>query len=512
MSDFRSEAVVATAAAVRARQRSAREVTEQALRTIEALNPMYNAFVAIDADSALAQADAIDARIAAGDDVGPLAGVPLGVKDLEDATGFTTSKGSAAFAGGPPSKRDSVEVARLRAAGCVIIGKTNAPEFGLRAETDNPTFGITRNPWDPTRTPGGSSGGSSAAVSAGMVPLATSSDGGGSIRIPASVTGLTALKPTLGLVPAADPAPVGWGDLSTRGPMARRAIDLAAALDVVIGPDTRDLRSLPIEGISFAAAVSQPTRPTRVAWSPTLGFATVDKAVAGVCAAAVERLAADGVEIVEVPAVFSEDPGVALGVLVSAYTRRTVEPFRGTPAWDQLDPLVMVAAELSRATVKDPMGIIAAQDACHRYNLELQSVLDGVDLLLCPVTMALPPLCENKVGVDAVAAMLGGALAGDQVADLGLEDPAAFLADLDAREPINIPIGTVNGQPVAVWHGMTQAFNMTRSPVGTVCAGFSAEGLPVGMQVVGRRLDDMRVVSVLAYLEQLLDTDRLAPV
>ena len=503
--------MVATAAAVRSKQRSAREVTEQALRTIDALNPTYNAFVAVDADRALAQADALDARIAAGDDVGPLAGVPLGVKDLEDAAGFTTSKGSAAFAGGAPSERDSVEVARLRAAGCVVIGKTNAPEFGLRAETDNPTFGITRNPWDATRTPGGSSGGSSAAVSAGMVPLATSSDGGGSIRIPSSVTGLTGLKPTLGLVPAADPSAVGWGELSTRGPMARRAVDLAAALDVVIGPDSRDLRSLPIEGVSFAAAVERPARPTRVAWSPNLGFATVDKAVADVCAAAVERMAADGVEVVEVEKVFGVDPGIALGVLVSAYTRRTVEPFRGTPAWDQLDPLVVIAAELSRATVKDPMGIIAAEDACHHTNFELQAVLDGVDVLICPVTMALPPLCDNKVGIDAVAAMLGGALAADAVSDLGLDDPAGFLADLYAREPFNIPIGTVNGQPVAVWHGMTQAFNMTRSPVGTVCAGF-ADGLPVGIQVVGRRLDDMHVVSILAYLEQLLDTDRLAPV
>jgi len=511
VSDFRSEAVFATAAAVRAKQRSAREATEQALRTIEALNPTYNAFTVIDADGALAQADDIDRRLAAGDDVGPLAGVPLGVKDLEDAAGFTTSKGSAGFAGQPASERDSVHVARLRAAGCVVIGKTNAPEFGLRAETDNPTFGITRNPWDATRTPGGSSGGSSAAVSAGMVPLATASDGGGSIRIPSAVTGLTGLKPTQGMVPAADPGPVGWGELSTRGPMARRAVDLAAALDVVVGPDSRDLRSLPVPPTSFADAVARPTRPGRIAWSPTLGFATVDKAVADVCAAAVERMAADGVGVTEVPTVFAEDPGVALGVLVSAYTRRTVEPFRGTPVWDQLDPLVMVAAELSRATAKDPMAIIAAEDACHRANLELQAVLDGVDVLICPVTMALPPACENKVGVDAVAAMLGGALAGDAVADLGLDDPAGFLANLYAREPLNIPIGTVNGQPVAVWHGMTQGFNMTRSPVGTVCAGF-ADGLPVGIQVVGRRLDDVHIVSILAYLEQLLDTDRLAPV
>jgi aspartyl-tRNA(Asn)/glutamyl-tRNA(Gln) amidotransferase subunit A len=508
--DFRTTGVTGLARAIRAKETSALEAVEHALGRIEELNPTFNAFTRVDAEGARAQARELDRRIAAGEDVGPLAGVPIGVKDLEDAAGFTTSCGSAAYADAPAAERDSVHVARLRAAGCVVVGKTNAPEFGLRGETDNPTFGITRNPWNAAHTPGGSSGGSSAAVSAGMVPLATASDGGGSIRIPAAATALTGLKPTQGVVPAADRTPVGWGELSTRGPMARRAVDVAAALDAVVGPDPRDLRSVPVTE-SFVAAASQPTRPTRVAWSPTLGYATVDSEVARICESAVRQMEKDGVEVVEAPTVFSSDPGQALGVLVSTYTRRTIEPFRGTPVWDRLDPLVFVAAELSRATVRDPLGVVEAEDACHRTNLELQDVLDDVDLLICPATMALPPVAENSVGIEGAAALLAGAFPDDVIGELGLEDPAGFLEELRRREPFNIPMGTIDGQPVGVWHGMTQAFNMTRSPVGTVCAGFSESGLPVGIQVVGRRLDDVRIVSVLAYLEALLALDTVAP-
>jgi Asp-tRNA(Asn)/Glu-tRNA(Gln) amidotransferase A subunit family amidase len=508
--DFRKLGVAGTAAAVRDKTLSAREAVQAALDAIAAHNPTINAFVAVDGERALEAAAAIDTKLAKGEQVGPLAGVPIGVKDLEDAEGFVTSSGSAAYAHRAPAARDSVQVARLRAAGCVVVGKTNAPEFGLRGETDNPTFGITRNPWDPTRTPGGSSGGTSAALAAGMVPLATGSDGGGSIRIPSAATGLSGLKPTQGWVPAADRTAVGWGELSTRGPMARRVTDVALALDAVIGPDSRDLRSLPVHG-SWAAEVATPLRPARIAWSPDLGYAQVDAEVQRICEAVVDAIGADDVEVSRPDRVFTGDPTATLGALVSTYTRRTVEPFRGTPVWEQLDPLVMVAAEMSRVTVSDALAVVAAEDACHRFNLELQEVLDDVDVLLCPVTVALPPACENPVGIDAMAALFAGIGAEQAVADLGLDDPDGLLAQLRRREPLNIPLGVVNGQPVGTWHGMTQAFNMTRSPAGTVCAGFSSTGLPVGIQIVGRRLDDVRVLRIMHYLEQLLGLDPIAP-
>ena len=175
---------------VRAGTLAARDLVEHALERIDALNPTLNAFVAVDADGARAAAGAVDDAVARGEDPGPLAGIPIGVKDLEDAAGFTTSYGSALFAGDPAARSDSLMVARLRAAGCVVVGKTNTPEFGWKGDTDNVAFGATKNPWNLSHSPGGSSGGTAAALAAGMVPMATGSDGGGSIRIPSSCCGL----------------------------------------------------------------------------------------------------------------------------------------------------------------------------------------------------------------------------------------------------------------------------------------------------------------------------------
>src|SRR4051794_30521732 len=230
--DFRRDTVADLATSVRTGRQRARDLVQHSLERIDADNPEINAFVLVDADGALAAADEIDRQVAEGDDPGPLAGIPLGVKDLEDAAGFPTSHGSAAYMqahdNGRPSraKSDSVLVARLRAAGAIVMGKTNTPEMGWKGQTDNAVFGTTRNPWDPTRTPGGSSGGSAAAIAAGMVPLATGSDGGGSIRIPSALCGLSGFKPSLGRIPAGGPVPPDWRVLSNPGPMGGGATDL----------------------------------------------------------------------------------------------------------------------------------------------------------------------------------------------------------------------------------------------------------------------------------------------
>ena len=213
--DFRITTLDDLTRSVRAKEVSARELTEAALTRIERLNPVYNAFIALDGDRALDQAAQIDARIAAGADPGPLAGIPIGVKDLQHATGFRTTFGSALYADAPPDTADDPFIARLRAAGCVILGKTNTPEFGWMGNTTNTLFGPSLNPFDTTRGPGGSSGGASAALAAGMVPLATGSDGGGSIRIPSACCGLAGMKPSLGRVPSGGPNPDNckrWGE------------------------------------------------------------------------------------------------------------------------------------------------------------------------------------------------------------------------------------------------------------------------------------------------------------
>ncbi len=257
--DFRTTPLAELARSVRTKEVSARELTQAALDRIRRLDPLYHAFVAVDDERALNEAAAIDARIADGGDPGPLAGIPIGIKDLQSAVGYTTTYGSALHADDPPATADDPFVARMRAAGCVIVGKTNTPEFGWMGNTTNSVFGPTLNPFDPSRGPGGSSGGAAAALAAGMVPLATGSDGGGSIRIPSACCGLSGMKPSLGRVPAGGPNPPGWIDLSTNGPMARRIADVARALDVAVGPPHRPARPPPPRGL----LARRPRRPAR---------------------------------------------------------------------------------------------------------------------------------------------------------------------------------------------------------------------------------------------------------
>ena len=199
--------VVDVAEAVRTGELKATEVLDECLDAIAAGNEPLNAFVHLDADLARRAANAIDDAVGRGADPGPLAGVPFGVKDLEDCAGMPTSHGSLLFKGRGPVAQDSTHVARLRAAGAVPVGKTASPEFGITAFTHTKAWGTTRNPWDTTRTPGGSSGGSAAAVAAGLVPFCTASDGGGSIRIPAAFSGLVGHKPSFGRIPHERSAP-----------------------------------------------------------------------------------------------------------------------------------------------------------------------------------------------------------------------------------------------------------------------------------------------------------------
>ena len=322
--DFREHTVEGLAQQVRDRQVSARELTQGALDRIGALDGDLHAFLSVDGERALADAALLDERLASGEDVGPLAGVPIGVKDLEDAIGFTTTHGSVLSADDAPAMADSLLVARLRRAGCIVVGKTNTPEMGCKADTSNGLGPATVNPWNQERSAGGSSGGSASAVASGMVPMATASDGGGSIRIPAAICGLTGFKPTLGRVPVGGPTPPAWADLSAKGPLTRRATDAAAVLDAVVGPDPTDLRSLPQPRAAWRPQLDELGPPRRVVWSPTLGYAPVDAGVAEVCRAAVERLDATGCEVAEVPVGVPRGPGRAV-----AHPHRRVAPALG---------------------------------------------------------------------------------------------------------------------------------------------------------------------------------------
>lgn len=463
--DFRRESLSGLAEQVRAGKLSARELVGHALTRIDALNGEINAFVAVDGEAALETASAIDEAVVRGDDPGPLAGIPIGVKDLEDVAGFRTTHGSAGWAESPPAEHHSLLVERLVAAGCVVVGKTNTPELGWKAQTDNVLFGATRNPWDRARTPGGSSGGSAAAVAAGMVPLATGSDGGGSIRIPSALCGLSGLKPSLGRVPSGGPQAPDWPDLSTRGPMARTTAEVAAALDAVIGPDPSDLRALPMPEPSWVGALDQPHVPISVAWSPTLGYATVDTEVREICDRAISVLSDSGARIIEIDSVFPEDPVGIWMTLTSAYQARTAAHLRDTTAWQRLDPGLLAVIEIGEQ-VTGPQFVKAIDD-CHRLNLRLIQLFHDCRLLVTPT-------------VASVAPLLG--------------------------EP-----GLINGEPDLNWVRFTYPFNLTRSPAGTVCAGFSSSGLPVGLQLIGPQHADLVVLRAMAALEQAMELDPVAP-
>jgi len=465
--DFRTTTVAALAADVSAKRTSARELVGAALARIEEIDPRVNAFVALDGERALADAAAIDDRLAAGEDVGPLAGIPIGVKDLEDAAGFRTTQGSAVFAESPVATADSALVERLKAAGCVVVGKTNTPELGHKADTTNPLFGATCNPWDLTRSAGGSSGGSAAAVAAGLVPLCTGSDGGGSIRIPASVCGLSGMKPSLGRVPMGGPTAPGWGDLSTKGPMARTVRDITLALDAVVGPEATDLRSLPMPDASWSRSLDELHAPRTVGWAPTLGYAQIDREVREVCEAALRQLEGLGTEIVEIGPVFDVDPVRAWITLAMGGNERALRHLRGTADWDRLDQghVAMIDAFGAPPSGAD---VLAAFDECHDANLRLVEIFHEVPMLLTPT----------------VAGQIGA-----------------------SGQP-----GTIDGEESINWVALTYPFNMTRSPAGTVCAGFTEGGLPVGLQVVGPQHGDVVVLRALAIIEDVLAIDRLAPI
>ena len=446
------------ARSVRSGEMSAVDVVGAALSAIRETNPTLNAFVVVDEERAMSDAAAVDRRLASGDAELALAGVPLAVKDTEHATGYATTFGSRIWADGPVATHDSVLVARLRAAGCVVVGKTNTPELAAKGTTDNPLFGATGNPYDPVRTAGGSSGGSAAAVASRMVPLATASDGGGSIRIPASACGIPGFKPSLGRIPDGGPTPVDWQNLTSRGVLTRTVDELLMVLDVVVGAEPTDLRSLPTPPVAWSVAVARQQMPERVGWSPTLGYAHNDPQIERTCLDAVKRLADGGIEIVELPTVFERDPIWPWVTLVASYLRRSV----GDRDQNLMDPAVR--AYLTIADTLTAQQLIDAEDKCHRLNLALVHTFQSCDLLLTPTLAQSPPLI----------------VAPDDPGDAG-------------------PVSDDPGDEAFV--RSTYPFNLTRSPAGTIPVGFDENGMPIGLQIVGPQHGDVAVLHLMRHLE-----------
>ncbi|GGV08779.1 amidase [Actinomadura cremea] len=431
---------------------------EAVLARIERDDPKLNAFCLVDADTTLEMARASAERWRRGATLGPLDGVPVSIKDVLLTDGWPTLRGSTTIDPSGPWTEDAPSVARLREQGAVFAGKTTTPEFAWKGVTDSPLTGVTRNPADPSRTAGGSSGGAAAAVAAGMAPLALGTDGGGSVRIPASFTGTFTIKPTYGRIPHHPASP--FGTLAHVGPMTNTVEDAALLLDAVCGPDARDWSALAPPDAPFAvrtAAVPGPGDLTglRVAYSPTLGFAKVDPEVAALVAAAVETFTELGAKVEEADPGFG-DPVEAFEVLWFAGAAKVVEHL--TPErFAALDPgLREICEQGARYSALDYLAATARR-------MELGRLMglfhERYDLLLTP-TM---PIAAFEAGVE-------------------------------------VPAGSPSPRWTA-WTPFTYPFNMTQQPAASLPCGTTAAGLPVGLQVVGARHADALVMNACRAFE-----------
>ncbi|MGE0723178.1 MAG: amidase [Alphaproteobacteria bacterium] len=423
------------------------DVTRVALERIARFEPRINAFCArADDASCLRQSEDAAARWRRGQPLGPFDGVPITVKDAVVAKGWPTLRGSRTADPGEIATEDAPAVARLREQGAIVLGKTTTPEFGWKGVTDSPLSGITRNPWNLKRTPGGSSGGSAAAIAAGIGHAAIGTDGGGSLRIPCAFTGLVAIKATAGRVPNYPASAVG--SLGHIGPMTRTVADAALMLDAIGQPDARDGWCLPRAAAPFADAIEGGVRGLRIAFSPTLGYAAVDPEVAEIVARAVAEFAEMGarVETVEAPFPDPSDCFRAHFFVGIAHSCRSFGPEQ-LAVMDK--GLVRVLKAARRFKLHDFM---AAMDFRASLARTMRQFHERHDLLLTP-TLAVPAFTAGRLA------------------------PKGY----DQRDWLN-------------WTPFTYPFNLTGQPAATVPCGFTRSGLPVGLQIVGALHDDGTVL------------------
>ncbi|MFC8200586.1 amidase [Streptomyces sp. NPDC057298] len=423
------------------------DAVRAALRRAEEIQPAVNAFVRLDEEAALAQARDSAERWRRGEPAGLVDGVPVSVKDILLMRGGPTLKGSRTISPQGRWDEDAPSVARLREHGAVFLGRTTTPEFGWKGVTDSPATGVTRNPYDPSRTSGGSSGGSAAAVALGAGPLSLGTDGGGSVRIPASFCGVFALKPTYGRVPLYPAS--AFGTLAHVGPMTRDAADAALMLDVVSGPDTRDWSGLGPAGGSYADALSGDVRGLRVAYSPSLGGqVAVRPGVAAAVRRGVEGLASLGAYVEEADPDFT-DPVEAFHVLWFSGAARVTQRL-GPHQRELLDPGLREICGLGARF--GALDYLAAVDVRMELGRRMGRFHETYDVLVTP-TM---PITAFEAGAE-------------------------------------VPRGSGHRRWTG-WTPFTYPFNMTQQPAATVPVGVDEDGLPVGLQIVAARHDDAVVL------------------
>jgi Asp-tRNA(Asn)/Glu-tRNA(Gln) amidotransferase A subunit family amidase len=463
------------AARIRRRDLSPVEVVDAYLTRIARRNPVINAYTLVLADEARSAARAAESAVVAGGPLGPLHGVPVAIKDLDDVAGVPTSMGSLAVRNRIPARSATV-VERLLAAGAIILGKTNTPEFGHKGITDNLRFGPTHTPWAIGRNAGGSSGGSAAAVADGLAALAQGTDGGGSVRIPASFSGVVGFKASFGRIPSVTrPDGFLWGHPFVHiGPLARTVADAALMTSVVAGPHARDPLSLPDDGVDYCASVGRPTAALKVAYCPRLGSFPVDPRVVAVIKAAASAIAECGMVVDEAELALKPHHSELAALWV-----RTISVHYGAIAEhlkaEGLDLLGDHAEELTpdfRVMLEQAGRVSAVEHALDdllrtQVYDALEDVLDRYDVIISP-TLAVPPVLNASDG--------------------------------NTRGPLEI-----NGEAVDPLIGwcMTYPINFTGHPAISVPAGLTSDGLPVGLQIIGRRHADETVLAMAAAFERM---------
>jgi len=448
---------VELAALIREKKISPVEVIDSLLDRIDRINPRINAYCTIAADQAREAARRAEAAVVHGDELGPLHGVPVSVKDLTATAGIRTTFGSRVYENNVPDE-DDIIVERLRAAGAIVVGKTNTPEFGHMGVTDNRLFGVTCNPWNTGRHAGGSSGGAAAAVVSGLGPLATGSDGGGSIRIPSSFCGVFGLKPSYGRVPRG-PGKPDWQTLSHLGPITRTVADAALMLSTIAGRDERDRHSLSDDKLDCYPLPGGDLTGVRIGWSPDLGYAFVAPEVLEAVVAATGVLESTGATVDEA-GVEIEHQGRHFGTIwMATYAGKyghLLDEWR-----DEMDPRLV--AMIDNGNALTAVQYAEATTAREEFWRTIRPCFERFDFLVTP-TLAVP----------------------------------AF--ETDRYDPVDI--GGIEGSSGMDWTPFTYLFNFTGQPAASVPCGWTRDGLPIGLQIVGRRFDDIGVLRVAAAFEQ----------
>ena len=443
---------------IRRRELSAREVMAAHLSQIERVNPKVNAICTLAADAAKEQAERADEALARGDNPGSLHGLPIAIKDLVDTKGIRTTSGSPIYKDFVPDE-DALFVQRLKAAGAIVIGKTNVPEFGAGSHTFNPVFGVTRNPYDLSRTAGGSSGGGAAALASGMIPIADGSDLGGSVRNPPNFNNVVGLRPSPGRIPRY-PNSQPWNSLPVLGPMARTVRDVALLLSVMAGPDSRDPISISEAPGQFRGSLERDLKGARIAWSRDLGQFPVQKAVTDVIEQALPSLTDLGCVVEEAHPDFSGAAEIFQVLRAQGFASGLADEYRDhrddlkdTVIWNVEQGLKLSGSDISNAQTK-------RSELFHRVRVFFESY----DYLLLPVSQVVPFPVEVE-----------------------------WVKEIDGIEM----------KTYIDWMKSCSFITLTEHPAMSMPCGFTSDGLPVGVQIVGRFRREIEVLQLAYAFEQV---------